>query len=108
MFDLKPRPGQIGVLYWTEHTRTVLRLEDNDRGDVAIYPYDVTTFTNDFAAISTMQAEKVGSRVSLVLQVLVVGEKATQDKGDPYLTVHGVDMDGVFHWSASYVALRRG
>jgi len=74
VFDLKPRPGQTGVLYWTENTRAVLRLEDNDRGDAAIYPYDVTSFTSDFAAISTVQAEKVASHVSLVLQVLMAEE----------------------------------
>ena len=36
---------------------------------------------------------KIGSHVSLVLQVLVAEEKTTQDNGEPYLTVHGADME---------------
>ena len=79
VFSLKPRPGQMGVLYWSEDTLVRMRLEANDTGAPAAMPYDVSRFSKEFAALTTVQEANIGDFVALVAKVLAVEEKATPE-----------------------------
>ena len=67
----------------------------DQRPAIPVFPYDTSVVWDAFASLATVQAATLGSHVSLVLRVLMVEEKQTQDKLEPYLVVHGVDMDNI-------------
>ena len=94
MVGLKPRGGQIGVLYWDAQTQLVKRLEQYDRNVPRSFPYDKTEVSNDLATCEFIQTAQVGEFVALVLRTNSVEDGATS-AGEPYLTIYGLDMDGV-------------
>ncbi len=55
MVGLKPRGGQIGVLYWDAQTQLVKRLEQYDRNVPRSFPYDTTEVSNDLATFEFIQ-----------------------------------------------------
>ena len=69
-------------------------MEPVHRTTIPVYPYDTSAFWDDFATMTTVQAASLNSQVALVIRVLMADEKYTQDKCEPYLVVHGVDMEG--------------
>ena len=87
--SLKPRPGQIGVLYWSEDTKITQILEPNDQSMTPVFPYDISCTCKDFATLGFVQGMKVGEYVALVIKVLEAETKTTADKGEPYLLVTG-------------------
>ena len=90
---LKPRPGQLDILYLTEDTKITQVLEPVDQPTSPVFPYNVSCTSKDFATFEFLQGMKVGEYVALVIKVLGVDAKTTADKGESYLVVTGVDMD---------------
>ena len=90
---LQPRAGQLGVLRWTDETRITSCLEPVHTDGPYVFPYD-TTLSYDFCTSSFAHECQVGEHVGLVLQVLMAEEKYTNNSGDPYLEVHGTDIEG--------------
>ena len=102
--SLKPRPGQIGFLYWSDDTQVSQILETNDTSMTPVFPYDISCTSKDFATLAFVQGMKVGEYVALVIKVLMVEPKTTADKGEPYLVVTGLDTDNA---SVGYLRLWR-
>ena len=92
--DLKPRVGQLGVLYWDEKSRLVQRLEKHDMNCPQPFPYDTSDVTDDFATRHHIQNAELGSYVSLVLCAHRTEQSETSTTQEPFLIVHGIDMDG--------------
>ena len=108
---LKPLPGQIGVLRWTEDTRIVSCLEDVDLGAPYVFPYAVTP-SKDFCTINLAQSLTVGEYVALAVRPQLVEQKETS-KGEPYMVISGPDADGhnvteLRLWRFSLEDIRRG
>jgi len=100
---LKPRPGQLGMLYWSEESHVTMRLEAVDRGALPEFPYDTTT-SQDFCSLAFAQGMNVGEHAALVLRVKMVEQKWTGTRGEVYLVVFGVDIDGA---TVTYLRLWR-
>ena len=90
---LKPRAGVFGTLYWTSQTSISFCLEARDVDGQSSFPYDVSQVTQDFATYAYVQEMKAGDSVALVVQVLRAEEKHTNNSGEPYLEVFGIDMN---------------
>ena len=91
---LRPRPGQMGTLYWSAATSIVKR-PDSHESDIPLeFEYDTTATTKDLATISHMQEYNKGDYVALVIRPQSVEEQWTQND-ESYLLVHGYDMDRV-------------
>ena len=73
---LKPRPGNKGVLYWTEDTKVSVQLEGVDLGGPPVFPHDVCVSTY-FATIDFAQEVKLGDHIALVFKALVVETRYT-------------------------------
>ena len=56
---------------------------------------DVSTYSKDFASWGFATQGTIGEFFALVIKATSVEQKTTFDKGEPYLEVHGVDMDRV-------------
>ena len=93
--NLRPRPGQTGLLHWDETTRVVKRLVETDGGVPQAFPYDTSAVSQDLATCGYIQDSQLGQFVALVLLVISVEDKWTEATGDPYALVYGKDMDGV-------------
>ena len=91
---LKPRPGNKGVLYWTEDTRVSVHLECKDLGGPPVFPYDLSVSTH-FATIDFAQQVKLGEHIALVFKALAVETRYTDDSNEAFLEVQGVDIEGV-------------
>ena len=91
---LQTRIGDPGVLYWTEATKIVQRLEAVHRTTGCDFSYDVSEVSKDLATYDYVQNAHVGTKVALVLRVAALESKTTYESHEPYLEVHGVDMDG--------------
>ena len=90
---LRPRAGQVRVLYWSDDTQLSRNIEENDTSMTPAFPYDTSSTSKDFATLGFVQEMKVGDHVALVIKVLEVETKITADKGEPYLLITGVDTD---------------
>ena len=88
MSALKPRPGNKGVLYWTEDTKVSVQLEGVDLGGPPVFPYDVCVSTY-FATIAFAGEVKLGEHIALVFKALAVESRYTYDSNEAYLEVQG-------------------
>ena len=93
--NLRPKPGQTGLLHWEETTRVVKRMVKTDGGVPQAFPYDTSAVSQDLATCGYIQDSQLGQFVALVLLVISVEDKWTEATGDPYALVYGKDMDGV-------------
>ena len=93
--DVKPRVGQPGVVYCDERSQLVKRAEQHHANGTLPFPYDISEVTHDIATRDYIQHAELGSFVSLVLCAHQVEEGETSNTQEPYVTVHGIDMDGV-------------
>ena len=91
---LKPRPGNKGVLYWTEDTKVSVQLEGVDLGGPPVFPYDVCV-SPYFATMAFAGEVKLGEHIALVFKALAVETRYTYDSNEAYLEVQGVDIEGV-------------
>ena len=64
----------------------------------------ITDRSQSFASLSLVQHLQIGDHVGLALRVLSVEEKVTYEKGEVYLTVHGLDIEGA---TVTYLRLWR-
>ena len=99
---LRPRPGQLGVLYWNEDTIVKRRLEEVDCGSLHGFPY-VTNMSKDFCTLAYAQDLAVGEHVALVLRAIMVEQKWNQ-RGEVYLEAHGLDLENA---TVNYLRLWR-
>ena len=90
---LKPRPGNKGVLYWTEDTKVSVQLEGVDLGGPPVFPYDVCV-SPYFATMAFAGEVKLGEHIALVFKALAVETRYTYDSNEAYLEVQGVDIEG--------------
>ena len=90
VMHLCPKPGQIGLLHWDEQTTVVKLLTPGPN----IFPYDTSAVSQDFATWAHIQDATTGEFVALVVSVLSVEYKWTQDAEEPYVVVYGKDTDG--------------
>ena len=93
--NLRPRPGQTGLLHWEETTRVVKRLVETDGGFPQAFPYDTSAVSQDLATCGYIQESQLGQFVALVFLAISVEDRWTESAGDPYALVIGRDMDGV-------------
>ena len=63
---------------------------------------DVSTYSKDFASWGFATQGTIGEFFALVIKATSVEQKTTFDKGEPYLEVHGVDMDRSIWYSGEY------
>ena len=91
---LKPRAGNKEVLYWTEHTKVSVQLEDVDQGGPPVFPYDVSVST-DFATVAIAQEAMLGDHIARVFKACAVETRYTYESNESYLEVQGVDIEGV-------------
>ena len=91
---LRHRYGQTGVLHWEENTKLVRRMVTSFDQTPSSFSYDVSNVTQDFATWSYIQDCQLGQYVALVVYALSVEAKWTEATSEPFLVVHGKDMDG--------------
>ena len=91
--SLRTRPGQVGVLVWSDDTQLSRNMEENDTSMTPAFPYDTSSTCKDFATLGFVQEMKFGDYVALVIKLLEVETKTTADKGEPYLLITGVDTE---------------
>ena len=91
---LKPRPGNKGVLYWTEDTKVSVQLEGVDLGGPPVFPYDVCV-SPYFATMAFAGEVKLGDHIALVSRHYRWILEKTYDWNEGYLGVQGVDIEGV-------------
>ena len=90
---LRPRAGQLGVLYWEPETSWRRQFPTSDRGEG--FNYFIGDVSNSFAKLSVVQDAALGSFGDLVVKPYSAEEKYAQNgEGDIFLTVSGHDMDG--------------
>ena len=99
---LRTRPGQSGLLFWTPDTGVTTHMESRHTSVPFQYPYDVSTYSKDFASWGFATQGTIGEFFALVIKATSVEQKTTFDKGEPYLEVHGVDMDRSIWYSGEY------
>ena len=87
---LRPRPGQMGTLYWNTNTSIVKSPESNIIADQ--FEYDTAATNKDLATINHMQQYNKGDMVALVIRPQSVEEQFTSNN-EGYLVVHGFDME---------------
>ena len=92
---MKPRLGMPGMLYLDEKSQLVQRLEKHDTNRPQPFPYDTSDVTRDLATLSYIQNLDVNSYVSLVLCVQRIEQSETSNTQEPFLVVHGIDMEQV-------------
>ena len=92
--NLRPSPGQVGLLHWEETTRVVKRLVETDGGFQQAFPYDTSAVSQDLATCGYIQESQLGQFVALVFLAISVEDKWIESSGDPYAVVYGKDMDG--------------
>ena len=90
---LRPRAGQMGTLYWSELARIVKSLEQVDAGVPPVFEYETGAVTQDLATMAHIQDYPKGDFVALVIRPQSVEARYTE-AGEPYLLVHGYDMNG--------------
>ena len=90
---LRPRAGQMGTLYWSELARIVKSLEQVDAGVPPVFEYETAAVTQDLATMAHIQDYPKGDFVALVIRPQSVEARYTE-AGEPYLLVHGYDMNG--------------
>ena len=66
----------------------------DQRPEVPAFLFHTAAPWEDFASLAIVPSAAMNSFVSLVLRVHMTKEKTTSGKGEPYLVVHGIDMDG--------------
>jgi hypothetical protein len=92
---MKQRHGQHGTLYWDENTTVVKHLDRIDSNAKYEFPYETNEVSNEFATDAHVQNARIGEIISLVLYVLDAEQSQTQNTAEPFMRVHGLDMDGV-------------
>ena len=81
VIGLKPRIGQEGVLYWSEHTDVALKLEHHHSDSGFIFPYNLEQGQTDLATRSSIQELDPGVFVNFVVWVREVQQKENQRQG---------------------------
>ena len=89
----KPRIGQGGVLYWSEHTDVTVKLEHRHSDSRFIFPYNLEQGQTDLATRSFIQEFDPSVFVNLVMWVRNVQQKETNGKGEPFLVAYGSGVD---------------
>ena len=90
---LQTRAGQYGTLFCEAETKVTTRCQESDPNNPYQFPYDVSDVSNDLATKKHVQNCNAGDFVALALYVVSTEEKSTANSGEPYLEVHGVDME---------------
>ena len=93
--NLRPRPGQTGLLHWEETTRVVKRLVGTFGAAPPAFTYDTSAVSQDLATCGYIQESQLGQFVALVFLAISVEDRWTESTGDPYAVVYVKDMDGV-------------
>ena len=89
---LCPRPGQLGVVYWTDDTKVAVQMESHDRTVPYVFPYD-TTVSMHFATVQYAEECNIADYVDLCFYAMSVQVKYTSGKGEVFLEVYGVDSE---------------
>ena len=92
--NLRPRPGQTGLLHWEETTAVVKRLVETDGVAPQAFSYDTSVVSHDLATCGYIQDLQPGQFIALVFLAISVEDRWTESSGDPYVLVYGRDMDG--------------
>ena len=84
---LKIKPGQAGLLYWTENTEMTLL----ERASSFTFPYDVNSdYAKDFVSMAFARDCIVGSYVAIAMRIMESEQKWTA-QNEPYLQIAGFD-----------------
>ena len=92
--NLRPRPGQTGLLHWEETTRVVKRLVGTFGAAPPAFTYDTSAVSQDLATCGYIQESQLGQFVALVFLAISIEHRWIESTGDPYAVVYGRDMDG--------------
>ena len=113
--NAKSRAGQKGVLYFDEQSRLVKRFHEHASTNTPMFEHHLSEASQDMATQDFIQSMKVGDFVSIVLRISTLEESATNNTGEPFLCIYGVDMDGttmgpirLWRWTAAEGGMQTG
>ena len=87
--ELVPRPGQRGMLYWSEQTQVRFRL--------SAAQYSHMAFLDSYDTYAAIQLASLNAYLSPIVKVVSVETKWTSTaKPDPYLEIYASDRDGQY------------
>ena len=113
--NAKPRAGQKGVLYFDEQSLLAECKQEHSSINTLMFEHHVSEVSQDMASQDFLQSMQVGEFVAMVLRINQLEEGETQNTGEPYLCIYGMDMDTItvgpirlWRWTAADCGMQLG